>query len=181
MLKKKWFWAIIIVILAIVVLIVIFKPQPEAEYVTTAAAKRSLQQTVEVTGSVESADDIDLNFKSTGIIQSIDVEVGDQVQAGHILANLRSSNISAQITDAQAAVMVAESDLEALLAGQSTEDIQVIEEEVIAAEQVMNKNMNEMKNLTFNLDVFLRQCETQLAEEAASKAFMTGMLTLGIF
>ena len=146
MFNKKWLWALIIVIL-IIVLAVVFQPQKEPEYITEMVAQKSLQQTVEVTGSVESADDIDLNFKSTGIIQSIGGEVGDRVVAGQVLSNLRAGNVSAQIVDAQAALMVAESELEALLAGQSTEDTQVTEEEVIAAEIAHQTSIDDLVNI----------------------------------
>ena len=145
MFKKKWFWGVLIIVLAII-LAIIFKPKQGIEYVTYTADKQSLQQTVEVTGSVESADDIDLNFRSTGIIQSVTAEVGDQVVAGQVLANLRSANVSAQITDAQAAVMVAESDLEALLAGQSSEDVQVVQEQLTAAEVAYQTAMDNLAN-----------------------------------
>jgi RND family efflux transporter MFP subunit len=168
--KKKWLWAVIIVML-VIVLVVTLAPKEELGYVTASAGKKSLQQTVEVTGSVESADDIDLNFKSTGIIQSITAEVGDQVIAGQVLANLRASNISAQITDAQAAVMVAESELEALLAGQSTEDVQVIEEEVAAASIAHQTAVDTLTNLENTRDQDLSNLRSIGMNIASDKYF----------
>ena len=170
--KKKWLWAVIIVML-VIVLVVTLAPKEELGYVTASAGKKSLQQTVEVTGSVESADDIDLNFKSTGIIQSITAEVGDQVIAGQVLANLRASNISAQITDAQAAVMVAESELEALLAGQSTEDVQVIEEEVAAASIAHQTAVDTLTNLENTRDQDLSNLRSIGMNIASDKYYTT--------
>lgn len=146
MFKKKWLWVVIVVIVVIIIVIA-FKPKEEADYVTAVVSEKSLQQTVEVTGSVESADDIDLNFRSTGVIRSINIEVGDEVIAGQVLSNLRSGNVSAQITDARAALMVAESDLDALLAGQSVEDVNIIEEEISAAEIAYQTAVDSLANI----------------------------------
>ncbi|MBT4349237.1 efflux RND transporter periplasmic adaptor subunit [bacterium] len=178
MFKKKWFWGVIVIAL-VVVLLIVLKPQQETEYVTQIAAKQSLQQTVEVTGSVESADDIDLNFRSTGIIQSVRAEVSDQVVAGQILANLRAANVSAQIADAQAAVMVAESDLEALLAGQSTEDVQITEEQVVVAEIAYQTAIDGLVNIENTRDQDLANLRS-IGMNVASDKYFTAQYGLDI-
>ncbi len=123
------------IIIAVIILAIYNLRKPaETTYVTAAVERDAIKQTVEVTGQVESADDIELNFKNSGIIQDISVSVGDQVKAGQKLASLRAGDISAQIVDAQAAVDIAVSDLNKLLAGASDEDVQVTQEELRAAE-----------------------------------------------
>jgi RND family efflux transporter MFP subunit len=170
MFKKKWLWAIIVVIVVIIIVIV-FKPKEEVDYVTAVVSEKSLQQTVEVTGSVESADDIDLNFRSTGIIRSINVEVGDEVIAGQVLSNLRSGNVSAQITDARAALMVAESDLDALLAGQSVEDVNIIEEEIAAVEIAYQTAVDSLTNIENTRDQDLVNLRATGVNAANNKHF----------
>ncbi len=143
--KKRWWWLVIIG----VIILAAYKlsTPPETTYVTAAVERGSITQTVEVTGQVESADEIDLNFKSGGIIQSIGVKVGDEVKAGQTLASLRAGDISAQINDAQAAVDIARSELDKLLAGASDEDIQVTQEELRAAEISYNSAVDALAGL----------------------------------
>lgn len=146
--KKKWFWIIAIIIVAIIIFIAIStSSKSDLNYVTEKAIIQDLVQTVEVTGSVESADDIDLNFSTTGRLASVSTKVGDQVKAGQILARLSAGDISSQIDDARAALDVAKSDLDKILAGASTEDLQVTEEEVASARTTYESKMATLENL----------------------------------
>jgi HlyD family secretion protein len=100
------------------------------EYTTVAVKRGQLTQSVDATGKVESAERINLNFKTTGRISQITVKAGDKVSAGQILARLESRALQSQITDAEARLNQAEADYDKLLAGASQEDLQVTEKTV---------------------------------------------------
>lgn len=134
MLKKKWVIFIVVLVIIFVMAAFLNKNGKEAPYVTAKAVVQDIKQTVEVTGQVESADDIDLNFLRSGIIYNINAKVGQKVTAGQTLASLRAGDVSSQVADARAAVAIAESSLNEVLAGISTEDLEVLKEEVAAAE-----------------------------------------------
>lgn len=131
--KKKWYILGGVILLVLLVLPQFFKKKEET-YTTAKAVEQTIKQTVEVTGQVESADDIQLNFKNSGLVRAVNVKVGDKVKSGQLLAALRADNVGAQIADAQAAVDIAQSDLDKLLAGASSADLNITQEEVNSAE-----------------------------------------------
>lgn len=148
LLKKKWFWIILVIIVVIAIVIFAnFANKENTNYVTETATVSDLVQTVEVTGSVEAAEDIDLNFKTTGTLQDVKVEVGDQVKPGQTLASLYAANTASQVADARAAVTIAELELEELLAGDSDEDIEVTEQELVSAKVSYQSAMDTLANL----------------------------------
>ncbi|MBU0661360.1 efflux RND transporter periplasmic adaptor subunit [Patescibacteria group bacterium] len=81
-------------------------------------------QTVDATGSVESAQEIDLQFETIGTVKTVDKQANDIVKAGDIIATLDTKNIDAQIAQAQANVSRAYADLQTLRAGSTDAQIQ---------------------------------------------------------
>lgn len=147
MLKKKWFIFTVVLVVIFVAAVFLNKNGQEAPYVTAKAVVQDIKQTVEVTGQVESADDIDLNFLRSGIIYNINAKVGQKVTAGQVLASLRAGDVSSQVADARAAVAIAESSLAEVLAGISTEDLEVLKEEVAAAEVAYQTALDSLTDL----------------------------------
>ncbi len=144
--KKKWYILGGVILLILLVLPQFFKKK-EATYTTAKAVEQTITQTVEVTGQVESADDIQLNFKNSGLVRTVNVKVGDKVKSGQLLAALRADNIGAQIADAQAAVDIAQSDLDKLLAGASSADLYITQEEVNSANLAYETAMSNLLDL----------------------------------
>ncbi len=97
------------------------------EIITDTVKRGDIVQTVDVTGEVESLQDIDLSFATSGTIGSLRVAVGDRVSAGEVLATLNANDLGADVTAAQAA-------LAQKLAGATDEDIAVAEASVTVAE-----------------------------------------------
>lgn len=92
-------------------------------------------QEVIVTGKIEPEEDVKLAFERTGKIQSVDVKIGDRVKVGTSLARLDTSELSTQLSEAQANVLAQQAKLDELLKGTRKEDIQVKEVELRKAEQ----------------------------------------------
>lgn len=146
-LKKKWLWLIAIIVVIVVIVIISLNSNKESNYLTEQASIQNLKQTVEVTGSVEAADDIDLNFTTIGTIYDVAVKIGDQVKAGQTLVRLSAGNVGSQVEDARASLAIANNDLEQLLAGVSTQDLQVTEDEVASANTNYETAVDELANL----------------------------------
>lgn len=147
-LKKKRYWIPLLLLLIIVALIVWGSiNQNKVVYTTEEAVVKNLKQTVEVTGTVESADDINLNFAASGRVGAMLVKTGDQVKANQILARLSAGDVASQVADAQAALDVARSNLAQLLAGASTEDVRVTEKEVENAQTSYRTAQDSLANL----------------------------------
>jgi RND family efflux transporter MFP subunit len=129
--KKKSFWIIlVIVVLGGGYLINKMISAGKVEYVTEEVKVSNVKQTVSATGTVTTADKIDLNFKMAGTLSEISVTEGDEVTSGQILAKLDDKSAKTQVDQAQAALSSAVSNLNKILAGASPEDIQISEETV---------------------------------------------------
>ena len=69
---------------------------------TAPVARSTLQVTVSATGPITNPQSVPLTFKSAGKLARVDVSVGDTVKAGQVLAQLDTSDLDAQLAQAQA-------------------------------------------------------------------------------
>jgi membrane fusion protein, macrolide-specific efflux system len=67
-----------------------------------AAASSTLRQTVSSTGTIEPAQQANLNFATSGQVTSVAVTVGQKVKAGQVLAKVSSASLSANVAQAEA-------------------------------------------------------------------------------
>ena len=110
--KKTWWGITLLLILAVGGGITYFQMNTsktqttETETLqTTVARKSDLVLYASGTGTLISMDEVDLGFKSSGQVEQIDVEVGDQVKAGDVLAVIDDSNVQVQYTQAKRALL----------------------------------------------------------------------------
>ncbi|MCL6517448.1 efflux RND transporter periplasmic adaptor subunit [Alicyclobacillus sp.] len=102
--------------------------------------------TIQTTGTVESKSESQLAFQNVGgIVKKINVDVGDHVKAGQVLAVLDDSAIQAQMEAAKANVAVAQGNLAQAQAhlqivqdGPTPQTVQVAQTQVKAAETVLS-------------------------------------------
>ncbi|MCX6720414.1 MAG: efflux RND transporter periplasmic adaptor subunit [Candidatus Staskawiczbacteria bacterium] len=105
--KIKKSWIVIIIIILLLVGYFFIKPlfkSPTDGLVTEKIVKGEVLQEVSETGSVKATEDVGLGFKSIGKVSKINVEVGDKVKKGDILASLDASQVLAQLQSAKSAL-----------------------------------------------------------------------------
>jgi multidrug efflux pump subunit AcrA (membrane-fusion protein) len=71
-------------------------------YQLVAAASSTLRQTVSSTGTIEPAQQANLNFAASGQVTSVAVTVGQKVKAGQVLATVNSASLAASVAQAKA-------------------------------------------------------------------------------
>ncbi len=160
---------IIALITALIVITAINKNK--VVYTTEEAVLKNLKQTVEVTGTVESADDINLNFAASGRVGAVLVKIGDQVKANQILARLSAGDVASQVADAQAALDVAKSNLAQLMAGASPEDINVTVRELENAKTTYQTALDSLANLQQTSDEEMNNYRTVGINTLSDKLF----------
>lgn len=170
--KSKWLWIIIVILVIIAIVFVKNSSKQDTNYVTAKVSVEDLKQTVEVTGSVESADDIDLNFTTSGTLSELSVGVGDEVKVGDRLAALSAGNISSQVANARAAVDLAQSELNKLLAGASNQDIDVTEKEVANAQVTYQAALDKLSNLEQTRDQEMSNLRSEALNLLSNKYFV---------
>ncbi len=113
--KQLWNWikthrktsiAIGIVVVLIIARIFGGDDGPAREFITV--EKQDITQSVDVTGQVIAAAQVDLAFERSGKVAQINVEVGDHVEQGHVLAVLNNAGLSAQLQSANASALSAQ-------------------------------------------------------------------------
>jgi HlyD family secretion protein len=171
-LKKKRYWIPLVIIVLITAFIIITAiNKNKVVYTTEEAVLKNLKQTVEVTGTVESADDINLNFAASGRVGAVLVKIGDQVKANQILARLSAGDVASQVADAQAALDVAKSNLAQLMAGASSEDINVTQRELENAKTTHQTALDSLANLQQTSDEEMNNYRTVGINTLSDKLF----------
>ncbi len=82
-----------------------------------------ITQEVAITGKVEPVSNIDLAFEKAGRVVGVNAGVGDKVYAGETLVTLDSSELAAQLVQAQANVATQQAQLDSLQVDKSGQDL----------------------------------------------------------
>ena len=105
--KKKWIIWILIIVAIIGGAFFYFKNKKTLTTYTTADVTRgTLAQTVSATGTINANQQIDMSFRTTGVLRSITVDVGDSIRKGQILATIDTGSLLSQLSQAQSQVEV---------------------------------------------------------------------------
>ncbi len=120
--RKKILWAggIVLVLLVAALLVSRFIGNRRARlqttgtgaYQTEAASVGTLTDTVSATGSVEAGQLAALNWKTSGIVESVEVSEGQQVSRGDVLGTLELDSVPDTIISAQGELEQAKKDLQ---------------------------------------------------------------------
>ncbi len=99
---KRWLkWTSII--LAVMLLgYWIFGGTAAATYETVAVARGTVSETVTATGQIKPKSYASLRFKTTGTIARLNVDVGDTVAIGQVLASIDTSDLARRVTQSEA-------------------------------------------------------------------------------
>lgn len=136
----------------------------------------NLAQTVEATGKIQSANDLEMRFETAGILSEIRVKENDQVKAGQILASLHAAQLNAAVAQAKA-------NLDQTIAGSTSETIAQYEADVKKAEANLAKARADLNNLEAGLkqgldNSYINQINTLQGALAPVETSMTDMDTV---
>ncbi|MFA5087363.1 MAG: efflux RND transporter periplasmic adaptor subunit [Candidatus Paceibacterota bacterium] len=128
--KKFIIIAAIVALVLIIVGISMSGGSKKSKYETAKVELGNLIQTVDVTGNIQAADDLSLNFQVPGVISYVAVKEGDSVQKGQLIANLSLADLDASVAAAQAS-------LDQKLAGATVEQINTAQKQVDSAQTAL--------------------------------------------
>lgn len=124
--KRKIFWFILLIILILIVYFVFIRSsENEIEFSSNTVEKTDLLQTVIESGKVVSDPRIDLKFLTSGKVEEVFFDVGDQVQKEDILAKLDSTAQQLTANQNLALLNAAKAAYNLKLAGAKDEDIKI--------------------------------------------------------
>jgi RND family efflux transporter MFP subunit len=120
-LKSKWVIEIIVlIIIGVSGYFLFFHHSPKYQFVTV--AKGSISESVSITGNTTPTQSVSLSFGSSGIISKVYSDLGEQVTAGQVLAELNLNDLAAGLHLAQANVDQQQAKLQALKSGTQPTD-----------------------------------------------------------
>jgi HlyD family secretion protein len=106
------------IILVIVVLFLVFRPkgaQTTGQFQTATIGRGTLTATVGATGTVRARQTATLVWLTTGTVDKVNVNIGDEVKAGDVLASLSKTSLPQNLILAEADLVSAQKALEDLL------------------------------------------------------------------
>ncbi|HEX7586379.1 MAG TPA: efflux RND transporter periplasmic adaptor subunit [Patescibacteria group bacterium] len=116
MTKKRIIWLVVIISIAFGGYFYYAKSKtPKIEYTTTDVARGNLAQTVSSTGTFNPDRQYELAFKTSGTVTVMNVDVGDQVKKGELLAEVDKGTLLSQLAEAKAGVKVQQETLDNLV------------------------------------------------------------------
>ena len=116
--KRKKFFIPVGVILVLVVLFLVFRPsggEQTSQFQTNKIARGDLTATVGATGTVRALQTATLVWQTAGTVENVNVEIGDEVKAGDVLASLSRTSLPQNIITAEAELVSAQQALDDLL------------------------------------------------------------------
>lgn len=106
--RGKWLGGgialIVFVIIAALVINSTRSSSATSTVATTKVARGNIVASIDGSGTIASAQSLDLTFAASGTVQSVLVKEGDSVQAGQTLAQLNDEDLQLQVASAQAAL-----------------------------------------------------------------------------
>lgn len=122
------------------------KRSQKTTYQFVPVTRGSITEVVSVTGNVTSTNSVDLGFQNGGTIASVRYQQGDSVPQGATIAVLDTSQLEAQLAQAQANVQTQQATLENLQAGATPQSIAVSETALNAARQTLKNSYASVPN-----------------------------------
>ena len=163
------------------------------EPVTVTAENGQVRQFVSVSGVAKAKEKADLSFPTTGVVEELFVAVGDSVEAGEILAVLKSDSLESERLAAMAGLRSAIADRGELIAGPDTTSRNVTNETVQLKKEALattiDVEMSKVRNakrtlLSSGLSAYTEKNDEDARAPAVSGTYRCqeeGMYTISVY
>lgn len=181
--KKRIIYSAIILLVLVGIIFAIVKSGSGNDSVTYQVKASDLQKTVLATGAVISSTDVDLSFKSSGIVQEVNAKVGEKVEQGDIIAALDQGEQAAQVTQARGSLAQAEANYDKIIAGADTPAVNIAKSAVRSAEVTLRNAELSYNATAFQQDNLLKNARLTYFNsglEAKRNEYVAGEVTVVI-
>ncbi len=110
----------------------------------------TIQQTAQTSGTINTPQNTKLAFQNAGKLATINVKVGQHVNAGDVIATLDPTQLQIQLNTAQSQEKSAQAKLDALLAGATPDVIEAAKAAVAAAQASAAQAQNQVQTANTN-------------------------------
>jgi HlyD family secretion protein len=145
------------------------EPPPVVTVSTSTVGLSPVNHSLEVTGSVSAWDPLSIGSEANGLkIETINVEEGDRVSKGQVLATLNSAVLRAQLEQAQARLLSSQNHLKKAIQPNRFEDI-----------QSLKAALSQSKANIAQQEAMLAQAEANLANAERNEGRFAGLVSQG--
>ncbi len=178
----KWFrrlakrrWALLSVAVVIIVIAggAIYSQRGSStttQYETVAANLGNISQSISISGTVEPVTDLELNFGSTGLVNTVNVQPGQSVKSGQVMATLDTTSLEAQVTQAQATLLSDQAKLGADQAGPTASAQQSSQAQVTSAQNALAAAKQSLSDTQASNQITLTQAQTSVSQAQTALA-----------
>jgi HlyD family secretion protein len=112
------------------------------DFETVTVQRGDIEATVDATGTIEPVAQVTLSFRTGGVLSTVTVEEGDQVQEGVVLAQLETAEMGLAVTQAELGLTNAEANLSRIQGSADAQDIQAARSNLASAEAALARLRN---------------------------------------
>jgi multidrug efflux pump subunit AcrA (membrane-fusion protein) len=109
---KNKFFVVVAVVVVVLVIIVFYSLFRNGNYETVEVERKDLKKTIEISGKVIPAEEVDLSFVASSSVTNVYKDVGDSVKVGDVLAEIDSSEVQSEVNEARANLLSAQAQLD---------------------------------------------------------------------
>jgi macrolide-specific efflux system membrane fusion protein len=137
------------------------------QYRTAAATLGTVTQSLSLTGNLAPLGESDLNLGSAGRVAAVNVQPGQAVKAGQVLASLDTSSLQASVTQAQATLSSAQAKLSLDQAGATAQNLSQSEAAVRSAQTQLQSAQTALTDTQANNALTVQQAQPQGGDAVA--------------
>ena len=148
------------------------------QYETVAANLGNISQSISISGTIEPVTNLELNFGSSGLVNTVNVQPGQSVKSGQVMATLDTTSLQAQVTQAQATLLSDQAKLAADQAGPTASVQQSSQAQVTSAQNALAAAKQSLSDTQASNQITLTQAQTSVSQ--AQTALASDQATLQI-
>ena len=168
-LKPFWIIAAVVLVAALIAGLVVTRARGSVEYSTQPVVQQDLTQTVTASGTVNPQDTINVGTQVSGTIQAIYVDYNSKVKKGQVLARIDTTQLQAQLSQAEAALAQAEAQAGAQAASANGAQSGITIAQANSAAQAANAQAANAGIATADANVSKAQSALDLANQTVAR------------
>lgn len=144
-----------------------FRPnstEAETRYVFSAAATSSIVNTVEGSGSVEAAEQVDLKPQVSSEIIEVYVRAGQEIKAGEAIVSLDTADLEKAVREARNSLASAQASLASKLEEATEQELKISENSVKTAKLAYEQAQDDLVDAQYDNSVTLEKAQRDLAD-----------------
>ena len=173
LIRRRWIIVTVAVVIVVIAGGVIYSQNSSSttpQYETVAASLGNISQSISISGTIEPVTDLELNFGSTGLVNTVNVQPGQSVKSGQVMATLDTTSLQAQVTQAQATLLSDQAKLASDQAGPTASVQQSSQAQIASAQNALAAAKQSLVDTQASNQITLTQAETSLNQAQVALA-----------